>query len=161
MTQGLSEGAKRPGIIYRKSTCQSTSVTAWVLWLDGSGKTILIRVLVGQLQPTKGIVSHPPRLSLGYDSQHAVEGLRAPGRKDLSSAALAVLHAEADNDMSEAEFSWFVGFLWFCQVNWHRTSPWQLVGIHWQLTHSVPYSKRGDLESSPPAFLILDEIMTL
>lgn len=76
-----------------------------IMGLNGSGQTTLTRVLVGQLQPTKGIVSHPPRLY----SQYAVEDLQASGPKDLSSAALAVLHAEADNDMSEADLGGWLG----------------------------------------------------
>ncbi|CAL8581875.1 hypothetical protein XPA_007555 [Xanthoria parietina] len=66
--------------------------------------------------------------------------LRAPGRKDLSSAALALLHAEAGNDMSEADLRGLLG-------------SFSLLG---SLASDVPvaigpsYSKRGGLESSPP-----------
>lgn len=76
-----------------------------IMGLNGSGQTTLIRVLVGQLQPTKGIVSHP------HDSSPNMlwRNLRAPGRKDLSSAALALLHAEAGNDMSEADLRGLLG----------------------------------------------------
>lgn len=80
-----------------------------IMGLNGSGKTTLIRVLIGQLQPTRGILSHHPRLRLGYYSQHAVENLRATGRKDHSLTALSVLSAEEDNDMSEADLRGLLG----------------------------------------------------
>jgi ATP-binding cassette subfamily F protein 3 len=50
-----------------------------VVGKNGEGKSTLIKLLIGQLKPTKGTVERHPRLRLGYFSQHSVEELSAPG----------------------------------------------------------------------------------
>ncbi|KAI5831119.1 P-loop containing nucleoside triphosphate hydrolase protein, partial [Schizophyllum commune Tattone D] len=42
---------------------------------NGEGKSTLVKLLVGELQPTRGEVTRHPRLALGYYSQHSVEQL--------------------------------------------------------------------------------------
>ncbi|KAG8714810.1 hypothetical protein FRC09_017225, partial [Ceratobasidium sp. 395] len=52
---------------------------------NGEGKSTLVKLLIGQLKPTKGIVERHPRLRIGYYSQHSVEELTDPKIGALSS----------------------------------------------------------------------------
>ncbi|KAG8737784.1 hypothetical protein FRC10_007811 [Ceratobasidium sp. 414] len=45
---------------------------------NGEGKSTLVKLLIGQLKPTKGVVERHPRLRIGYYSQHSVEELTEP-----------------------------------------------------------------------------------
>ncbi|KAF8676865.1 ABC transporter [Rhizoctonia solani] len=45
---------------------------------NGEGKSTLVKMLIGQLKPTKGVVERHPRLRIGYYSQHSVEELTDP-----------------------------------------------------------------------------------
>ncbi|KAG9075929.1 hypothetical protein FS749_012341, partial [Ceratobasidium sp. UAMH 11750] len=45
---------------------------------NGEGKSTLVKLLIGQLKPTKGVVERHPRLRIGYYSQHSVEELTDP-----------------------------------------------------------------------------------
>ena len=61
---------------------------------NGAGKTTVLKLLIGQLQPTAGIITQNPRLRVGYFAQHHVDALdmndsavgfmakRYPGRND-------------------------------------------------------------------------------
>lgn len=42
---------------------------------NGAGKTTVLKLLIGQLQPTKGMISQHPRLRVGYFAQHHVDAL--------------------------------------------------------------------------------------
>ncbi|KZF22240.1 ATP-binding cassette, sub-family F, member 3 [Xylona heveae TC161] len=42
---------------------------------NGAGKTTVLKLLIGQLQPTKGIISQNPRLRVGFFAQHHVDAL--------------------------------------------------------------------------------------
>ena len=46
-----------------------------ILGPNGSGKTTVLRLLTGQLQPSSGLVSQNPRLRVGYFAQHHVDAL--------------------------------------------------------------------------------------
>ncbi|KAG9093035.1 hypothetical protein FRC06_011704, partial [Ceratobasidium sp. 370] len=45
---------------------------------NGEGKSTLVKLLIGQLKSTKGVVERHPRLRIGYYSQHSVEELTDP-----------------------------------------------------------------------------------
>ncbi|KAJ5162025.1 hypothetical protein N7492_007417 [Penicillium capsulatum] len=72
-----------------------------IMGLNGSGKTTLIRILTGQLPPTKGKVSTHSRLKVGYYGQHSVEELQERGRSEPNLTALGLLMAETDGSMNE------------------------------------------------------------
>jgi ATP-binding cassette subfamily F protein 3 len=42
---------------------------------NGAGKTTILKLLIGQLQPTSGLISRHPRLRIGFFAQHHVDGL--------------------------------------------------------------------------------------
>ncbi|KAL1978016.1 hypothetical protein VTN31DRAFT_875 [Thermomyces dupontii] len=52
---------------------------------NGAGKTTVLKLLIGQLQPTKGLVSSHPRLRIGYFAQHHVDAL------DLNDSAVGFM----------------------------------------------------------------------
>ncbi|QRV90137.1 ABC transporter [Ceratobasidium sp. AG-Ba] len=52
---------------------------------NGEGKSTLVKLLIGQLKPTKGVVERHPRLRIGYYSQHSVEELSDPKVAAVSS----------------------------------------------------------------------------
>ncbi|CAE6512501.1 unnamed protein product [Rhizoctonia solani] len=52
---------------------------------NGEGKSTLVKLLIGQLKPTKGVVERHPRLRIGYYSQHSVEELTDPKVGAISS----------------------------------------------------------------------------
>ena len=72
-----------------------------IMGLNGSGKTTLIRVLTGQLPPTKGKVSTHSRLKLGYYGQHSVEELQERGHREPGLTALSLLMAETNGSLNE------------------------------------------------------------
>ncbi|KIV77779.1 hypothetical protein PV11_09559 [Exophiala sideris] len=42
---------------------------------NGAGKTTVLKLLIGQLQPTAGLISQNPRLRIGFFAQHHVDAL--------------------------------------------------------------------------------------
>ncbi|EEH08680.1 ATP-binding cassette protein [Histoplasma capsulatum G186AR] len=42
---------------------------------NGAGKTTVLKLLIGQLQPTSGLISQHPRLRIGFFAQHHVDAL--------------------------------------------------------------------------------------
>lgn len=42
---------------------------------NGAGKTTVLKLLIGQLQPTSGLISQNPRLRVGFFAQHHVDAL--------------------------------------------------------------------------------------
>ncbi|MCJ1238012.1 hypothetical protein MMC14_005999 [Varicellaria rhodocarpa] len=42
---------------------------------NGAGKTTVLKLLIGQLQPSSGLISQNPRLRVGFFAQHHVDGL--------------------------------------------------------------------------------------
>ncbi|MCJ1429919.1 hypothetical protein MMC29_007834 [Sticta canariensis] len=42
---------------------------------NGAGKTTVLKLLIGQLQPTQGLISQHPRLRVGFFAQHHVDAL--------------------------------------------------------------------------------------
>lgn len=61
---------------------------------NGAGKTTVLKLLIGDLEPTSGLISQNPRLRVGYFAQHHVDALdmnasavgfmakKFPGRQD-------------------------------------------------------------------------------
>lgn len=84
-----------------------------ILGLNGAGKSTLIKVLVGELKPTKGTVTAHPRLKLGYYSQHAVEELRTLAASQTDGGtpmtALRLLAKECGGAMSEGNMRGLLG----------------------------------------------------
>ncbi|WEW59789.1 hypothetical protein PRK78_005269 [Emydomyces testavorans] len=74
-----------------------------VMGLNGCGKTTLLNVLVGVLEPSQGKVSHHPRLRLGYYSQHTVEDLQELGESKPELTALLLMLQEAEGELSEGD----------------------------------------------------------
>lgn len=42
---------------------------------NGAGKTTVLKLLIGQLEPTSGLISQNPRLRVGFFAQHHVDAL--------------------------------------------------------------------------------------
>jgi ATPase subunit of ABC transporter with duplicated ATPase domains len=72
-----------------------------IMGLNGSGKTTLVRILTGQISPSKGKMSTHSRLKVGYYSQHSVEELQELGRGQPSLTALGLLVAETEGSLNE------------------------------------------------------------
>jgi len=63
---------------------------------NGAGKTTVLKLLIGQLQPTSGIISQNPRLRVGYFAQHHVDAL------DMNTSAVGFMqknyHGKSDEE---------------------------------------------------------------
>ena len=63
---------------------------------NGAGKTTVLKLLIGQLTPTKGLISQNPRLRVGFFAQHHVDAL------DMNTSAVAFMaknhHGKTDED---------------------------------------------------------------
>jgi len=55
---------------------------------NGAGKTTALKLLIGTLEPTSGIISQNPRLRVGYFAQHHVDAL------DLNASAVGFMAAK-------------------------------------------------------------------
>ncbi|KAJ6121104.1 hypothetical protein N7523_005384 [Penicillium sp. IBT 18751x] len=125
-----------------------------IMGLNGSGKTTLIRVLNGQVLPSKGKVSTHSRLKVGYYGQHSVEELQERGRMEPGLTALGLLMAESEGMLTEGEVRGLLSSL----------------GLQGRIASDIPVGKLsgGQLVRlalarivwSAPHLLILDEITT-
>jgi len=52
---------------------------------NGAGKTTVLKLLIGKLTPTKGLISQNPRLRIGFFAQHHVDAL------DLNTSAVSFM----------------------------------------------------------------------
>lgn len=52
---------------------------------NGAGKTTVLKLLIGKLSPTKGLISQNPRLRIGFFAQHHVDAL------DLNASAVGFM----------------------------------------------------------------------
>ena len=52
---------------------------------NGAGKTTVLKLLIGQLQPSSGLISQNPRLRVGFFAQHHVDAL------DMSTSAVGFM----------------------------------------------------------------------
>ncbi|KAJ6111163.1 hypothetical protein N7486_003398 [Penicillium sp. IBT 16267x] len=125
-----------------------------IMGLNGSGKTTLIRVLTGQLAPSKGKVTTHSRLKIGYYGQHSVEELQERGRGEPSLTALGLLMTETGDALNEGAVRGLLSSM----------------GLQGRIASDVPVAKLsgGQLVRlalarivwSAPQLLILDEITT-
>lgn len=74
-----------------------------IMGLNGSGKSTLIRLLAGDMLPSKGKASTHPRLKIGYYSQHSVDELQERCRAEPSSTALGLMMNETEGQLSEGD----------------------------------------------------------
>ncbi|KAL1661330.1 P-loop containing nucleoside triphosphate hydrolase protein [Schizophyllum commune] len=77
---------------------------------NGEGKSTLVKLLVGELQP-HGEVTRHPRLALGYYSQHSVEQLSRPsmGKKSALQHFMEEMRAVNSIDVDEQTSRAFLG----------------------------------------------------
>ena len=63
---------------------------------NGAGKTTALKLLIGQLQPTSGLISQNPRLRIGFFAQHHVDAL------DMNTSAVGFMqkhyHGKTDEE---------------------------------------------------------------
>ena len=63
---------------------------------NGAGKTTVLKLLIGQLQPSSGLISQNPRLRIGFFAQHHVDAL------DLNTSAVGFMskmyHGKTDEE---------------------------------------------------------------
>ncbi|KAL1756909.1 P-loop containing nucleoside triphosphate hydrolase protein [Schizophyllum commune] len=78
---------------------------------NGEGKSTLVKLLVGELQPTHGEVTRHPRMALGYYSQHSVEQLSRPemGKKSALQHFMEEMRAVNSIDVDEQTSRAFLG----------------------------------------------------
>ncbi|KAL1701243.1 P-loop containing nucleoside triphosphate hydrolase protein [Schizophyllum commune] len=78
---------------------------------NGEGKSTLVKLLVGELQPTHGEVTRHPRLALGYYSQHSVEQLSRPemGKKSAMQHFMEEMRTVNSIDVDEQTSRAFLG----------------------------------------------------
>jgi ATP-binding cassette subfamily F protein 3 len=62
---------------------------------NGAGKTTALKLLIGALTPTSGLISQHPRLRIGFFAQHHVDGL------DLNASAVSFLAAQFPGQTDE------------------------------------------------------------
>lgn len=125
-----------------------------IMGLNGSGKTTLVRVLNGQIPPSKGKVSTHPRLKVGYYGQHSVEELQERGRSEPTLTALGLLMAETEGSLNEGAVRGLLSSM----------------GLPGRIASDVPVGKLSggqrvrlalaQIVWSAPQLLILDEITT-
>ncbi|KAJ5925879.1 hypothetical protein N7454_007389, partial [Penicillium verhagenii] len=125
-----------------------------IMGLNGSGKTTLIRIMTGQLAPSKGKVTTHSRLKVAYYGQHSVEELQELGRGEPGLTALGLLMAETGDALNEGAVRGLLSSM----------------GLQGRIVSDVPVAKLsgGQLVRlalarivwSAPQLLILDEITT-
>lgn len=74
-----------------------------IMGLNGSGKTTLMRLLAGDMLPSKGTATTHSRLKVGYYSQHMVDELQELGRAKPDATALALMTSETEGKFSEGD----------------------------------------------------------
>ncbi|KAH8741243.1 ABC transporter ATPase [Cryptosporidium ryanae] len=71
---------------------------------NGSGKTTILRLIMGQLNPTKGMIRRDPKIRIGYFAQHHIDLL------DLTLNSVQQLQAKYPNsDISDEKARNFLG----------------------------------------------------
>ncbi|ORY88253.1 P-loop containing nucleoside triphosphate hydrolase protein [Leucosporidium creatinivorum] len=128
---------------------------------NGQGKTTLAKLIVGELQPTKGKIVRHPLLRIGYFSQHSVEDLSLPiSSLSLNNTPVTALsyfldHFEAKGEkVLEQEARALLGSLGLQGDTAARTPLSQLSGGQKvRLAFAL-------IVFHPPPLLLLDEVTT-
>ncbi|KAI9044029.1 ABC-F family ATP-binding cassette domain-containing protein [Aspergillus affinis] len=125
-----------------------------IMGLNGCGKSTLVRLMTGNMVPSRGKISNHSRLKLGYYAQHSIEDLQAEGQADPTATALSVILKEANGQLDEGEARGLLATL----------------GLQGRIVSHVPISRLsgGQLVRlslarviwNSPHLLILDEITT-
>ena len=110
-----------------------------IMGLNGSGKTTLMRLLAGDMLPSKGTATTHSRLKIGYYSQHMVDELQELGRAQPDATALALMMSETEGKFSEGDLRGLLSALGLpgrtaSDVPISKLSGGQLVS---RLTHSI------------------------
>ncbi|KAK6509014.1 hypothetical protein TWF481_003780 [Arthrobotrys musiformis] len=121
--------------------------------LNGSGKSTVVKLCIGQLKPRVGSVTLHPRLKVAYFSQHIVEELEATSAANPERTALSHLQASAPELKEQEARTILAGF-----------------GLQGKITSDVPMGSLSGGQRSrvalacllytPPHLLILDEVTT-
>lgn len=121
--------------------------------LNGSGKSTIVKICIGQLKPRVGSVTLHPRLKVAYFSQHIVEELEALSAANPELTALSHLQASAPELTEQEARTVLAGF-----------------GLQGRITSDVPMGSLSGGQRSrvalatllytPPHLLILDEVTT-
>lgn len=74
-----------------------------IMGLNGSGKSTFLRVLNGEIEPSKGQITRHPRLKIGYYSQHSVDDLQKKGHGEPDLTVLALMVRETAGAFSEGD----------------------------------------------------------
>ncbi|PLB44630.1 ABC transporter [Aspergillus steynii IBT 23096] len=125
-----------------------------IMGLNGCGKSTLVRLLTGNMVPSKGKISNHSRLKLGYYAQHSIEDLQTESQADPGLTALSLILKEANGQLNEGEVRGLLATL----------------GLQGRIVSDVPISRLsgGQLVRlslarviwNSPQLLILDEITT-
>ncbi|KAK6343966.1 hypothetical protein TWF696_007617 [Orbilia brochopaga] len=121
--------------------------------LNGSGKSTIVKLAIGELKPSAGTITPHPRLKTAYFSQHVVEELEALSLANKDLTALSYVMSQAP-ELSEQEARGLLGGL----------------GLQGRITSDVPLGSLSGGQRSrvamacllytPPHLLILDEVTT-
>ncbi|KAF3940164.1 hypothetical protein ABW19_dt0202275 [Dactylella cylindrospora] len=121
--------------------------------LNGSGKSTIVKLCIGEHKPTSGSVTLHPRLKVAYFSQHVVEELEALSAENPELTALKHL-MNSSPELSEQEARGVLGGL----------------GLQGRITSDVSLGSLSGgqrsrvamacLLNTPPHLLILDEVTT-
>ncbi|KAF3282833.1 hypothetical protein TWF970_001568 [Orbilia oligospora] len=121
--------------------------------LNGSGKSTIIKLCIGQLKPRVGSVTLHSRLKAAYFSQHTVEELEVLSAANPELTALSHMQASAPELTEQEARTTLAGF-----------------GLQGRITSDVPMGSLSGGQRSrvalasllytPPHLLILDEVTT-
>ncbi|KAF3912046.1 hypothetical protein ABW21_db0201461 [Orbilia brochopaga] len=121
--------------------------------LNGSGKSTIVKLAIGELKPSTGTITPHPRLKTAYFSQHVVEELETLSLANKDLTALSYTMSQAP-ELSEQEARGLLGGL----------------GLQGRITSDVPLGSLSGGQRSrvamacllytPPHLLILDEVTT-
>lgn len=116
-----------------------------VMGLNGCGKSTLVRLLTGNMVPSKGKISNHSRLKLGYYAQHSIEDLQTEGQADPDLTALSLILKEADGQLDEGEVRGLLAALGLqgrivSDVPMSRLSGGQLVSLRGKMACEIPSS---------------------
>lgn len=151
----LNSGTKKSSAVLQEATLSiNMGDHVGILGLNGAGKSTFVKIMVGELKPTKGTLTTHPRLKLGYYGQDTVEALQKQGHEEPELTSLALLTRDVDGELDEGQLRSMLGEL----------------GLHGRIASDVPVRKLsgGQLVRCAlarilwrcPHCLVLDEVTT-